>query len=1072
MLARFFIDRPVFAWVIAIIIMLSGAAAVYSLPIAQYPDVAPPTVNISATYTGASAETVENSVIQVIEQELTGLDGLLYFSSSSSSSGKASIKATFEQGTDPDTAQVQVQNKVSQITSRLPESVQSQGVTVTKANSDFLLIAAVYDSTDKASHYDISDYLSSNVSDTIARLEGVGSVQVFGSQYAMRIWLDPTKLAAYDLMPSDITSALESQNTQVAAGTIGGMPTTDTQELNATVTAQSMLQTPDDFRNIIIKHDSSGADVKLGDVSTIELGSESYNYVPRLNGHPASGIAVQLAPGANALSTATRVKDTISALSKSMPQGYEVAYPKDSTEFIRISIEEVVKTLFEAILLVVVVMFVFLQSWRATLIPAIAVPVVLLGTFGVLDAFGYSINTLTMFGMVLSIGLLVDDAIVVVENVERVMHEENLSPRDATIKSMKEISSALIGIAVVLSAVFLPMAFFGGSTGVIYRQFSITIVSSMVLSVIVALTLSPTLCASILKPGSHTARRGFFGWFNRNFDSMTDRYQGRVGKLVHRPVRWMLVYGVVVAILALLMIRLPTGFLPQEDQGESMLQVNLPTGASIKRTVAATEEVRNYFMNQEKDNVKDIFTLSGFNFSGAGQNAAMAFIGLKDWSEREGTENSADAINARAMKNLSSIRDASIFAMSPSPIQGLGQSNGFTFELQASPGTSREELQKLRTDLLSAASKDDKLSGIRLGSLSDTPQLKINIDSAKATSLGLSLSDVSSTLSTAWAGSYVNDFIDNGRIKKVYVQGDAKYRSSPDDLKHWFVRGSDDTSMTPFSAFSSVDWTSGPQSLSRFNGLASYEIQGSGASGVSSGDAMKEIVKLADALPAGSTHSWSGLSYQEQKSSGQSGMLYGISILVVFLCLAALYESWSVPLSVILVIPLGVVGAALAATMRGLENDIYFQVALLTTIGLSSKNAILIVEFAEAAYEEGKDQFAAAIEGARLRLRPILMTSLAFIFGTLPLALSTGAGANSRISIGTGIVGGTLTATALAIFLVPLFFVLVRRLFPGRRPLYNEDGSIKALPASENNSTHPKALAGNGNQGNAGVDHE
>ena len=1044
MLARFFIDRPVFAWVISIIIMLSGLAALFTLPVAQYPDVAPPTVKISTTYTGASAETVENSVTQVIEQELTGIDGLLYFTSSSSSSGKASIDVTFEQGTNADTAQVQVQNKVSQITSRLPESVQSQGVTVAKSQSDFLLIAAVYDKTDKATHYDISDYISSNISDSIARLEGVGSVQVFGSQYAMRIWLDPTKLAAYDLMPSDITSALESQNAQVAAGNIGGMPTTDVQELNATVTAQSMLTTPEQFRNIIIKHDSSGADVKLGDIATVELGAESYNYVPRLNGHPASGIAVMLAPGANAMSTAERVKSTISALQKNMPQGYEVAYPKDSTQFIRISIEEVVKTLFEAIALVVVVMFVFLQSWRATLIPAIAVPVVLLGTFGVLSVFGYSINTLTMFGMVLSIGLLVDDAIVVVENVERVMHEEKLSPRAATIKSMGEISSALIGIAVVLSAVFLPMAFFGGSTGVIYRQFSITIVSSMALSVIVALTLSPTLCASILKPSDHAARKGFFGWFNRNFDRMTNRYEGRVSRTVRQPVRWMIVYGLIVGALAVLMLRLPTGFLPEEDQGEGMIQINLPTGASIKRTMAVADDVKNYFLTDEKDNVNALFTISGFNFSGAGQNAAMAFVAYKDWDSRPGEANTAAAISQRAMKNLSSVRDASIFAMSPPAIRGLGQSNGFTFELQAAPGTSRAEFEKLKNQLLAAARKDDKLSGIRLGSLSDTPQLKINIDSAKATSLGLSLSDVTSTLSTAWAGSYVNDFVDNGRVKKVYVQGDARYRSSPDDLKHWFVRTSDDTSMTPFSAVSSVEWTSGPQTLSRFNGLSSYEIQGAGATGVSSGEAMNEMQKLADALPEGTTYTWSGLSYQERQSSGQSTLLYAVSILVVFLCLAALYESWSVPFSVIMVIPLGVVGAALAATLRGLENDIYFQVALLTTIGLSSKNAILIVEFAEAAYQRGASQFEAAVEGAKLRLRPILMTSLAFIFGTLPLAVSTGAGANSRISIGTGIVGGTITATLLAVILVPLFFVLIRRLFPKRKRVEEDDAGQNA----------------------------
>ncbi|MCY0965751.1 efflux RND transporter permease subunit [Parathalassolituus penaei] len=1043
MFSKFFIDRPVFAWVISIVIMLAGLASILNLPIAQYPNVAPPSIRIGTTYNGADAQTVENSVTQILEQQLTGLDGLLYFSSSSTSDGKADVSVTFEQGTDADYAQVQVQNKVQQITSRLPESVQSQGVTVTKSQSDFLLIVAVYDSSDKSNASDISDYIASNMQDTIARQEGVGSVRVFGSQYAMRIWLDPTRLAAYQLMPSDISSALSQQNVQVAAGNIGAMPAASSQELNATVTAQSMLQSVDQFKNIIVKHNTKGADVLLSDVARVEIGSESYSAVPRLNGHPASGIAVMLAPGANALDTAEAVKATVESLKSSLPEGYEIAYPRDSTQFIRISIEEVVQTLIEAIILVVLVMWIFLQNWRATLIPAIAVPVVLLGTFGVLEIFGFSINTLTMFGIVLSIGLLVDDAIVVVENVERLMREKHLSARQATIESMSEISSALVGIAVVLSAVFLPMAFFGGSTGVIYRQFSITIVSSMVLSVIVALTLTPTLCASLLKPVDHHGQsRGLFGWFNRNFDRMNNAYSGRVQRLLRQPVRWMLMYALIVGALAVLMTRLPGGFLPDEDQGNTMVQYNLPSGASITRTTEVAKKIEDYYLNQQADKVDGMFTISGFSFGGSGQNAGMGFVTLKPWDERTAEGTSAQEIAMRSMDALSNIRDARVFAMSPPAIQGLGQSNGFTMELQAAPGTSREELAELKDQLVAKARDSKLLSGVREGSLADTPQLKIDIDNARAVALGLSLSDISSTLSSAWAGSYVNDFLDRDRVKKVYMQGDSEFRSAPEDLSRWYVRGTNsdgDTTMTPFSAFSSIDWSSGPQNLSRFNGMSSYELQGSGADGVSSGDAMAEMERLVGELPAGKVqYAWSGLSYQEKLASGQSFMLYGISILVVFLALAALYESWSVPFSVILVIPLGVIGAALAATFRGLENDIYFQVALLTTIGLSSKNAILIVEFAEAAYQRGSNLLEAALEGARLRLRPILMTSLAFVFGTLPLAISTGAGANSRISIGSGIVGGTITATLLAIFFVPLFFVLVRRLFPARKPVYDD----------------------------------
>ena len=1037
MLAQFFIRRPVFAWVIALCIMLFGILSIRSLPVAQYPDVAPPQISIQATYTGASAETLESSVTQVIEQQLTGLDGLLYFSSTSTAStGQVKINVTFKQGTDPDIAQVQVQNKVQQAESRLPSAVTSQGVTVQKAQSDFLLILAVYDKSNKSSASDVADYMVSNMEDTLARVTGVGNVQVFGAEYAMRIWLDPSKLASYSLMPSDVTTALESQNTQVSSGQLGAQPSSNTQQLVATVRSRSRLQTPEQFRNIVLKSQADGSVVRLSDVARVEMGDEDYSANVMANGHPASGMAIQLASGANALSTAEKVKSTIDEFRSSMPAGYEIAYPLDSTDFVKISIEEVVKTLVEAVILVVIVMFVFLQNIRTTLIPTIAVPVVLLGTFGVLSFFGYSINTLTMFGMVLAIGLLVDDAIVVVENVERVMREEGLPPREATEKSMREITGALVGIALVLSAVFLPMTFFSGSTGVIYRQFSITIVSSMVLSVIVALTLTPALCATLLKPHNHdSGRNGFFGWFNQRYENVQARYQRGVGKVMHRSVRYLLLYGVLLIGCAVLYMRLPTGFLPTEDQGYIMVQYQLAPGATENRTREVRRQVQQYFATQEKDNVNVSMLVDGFSFAGNGQNAGVGFISLKNWRDRKGSENSADAIAGRAMAALSRIRDAQIFVLSPPAVSGLGQSNGFTFELQARGATARDQLLKMRDQLIAKANQDKDLSAVRANSLPDLPQLDVSIDDAKAQSLGLTISDINNTLSAAIGGSYVNDFSDRGRVKKVYMQGDQSFRSKPEDIDQWYVRGTDssnNTTMVPFSSFASSKWSYGPDVLSRYNGLASYEIQGSAAEGKSSGDAITAMEKLAATLPAGTTFAWSGLSYQEKLSGNQALSLYGISLVVVFLCLAALYESWAVPLSVMLVVPLGVIGSLLAITLRGLENDVYFQVALLTIIGLSSKNAILIVEFAEEHYRKGESLINAAVHAATMRLRPIIMTSLAFTAGVLPLAISTGAGANSRIAIGTGIIGGTLTATLLAIFFVPLFFVLVRRVFPAQ----------------------------------------
>lgn len=1030
MFSRFFVRRPVFAWVIAILIMLAGMLAIRTLPVAQYPDVAPPSVKISATYTGASAQTLENSVTQVIEQQLTGLDNLLYFTSTSSSDGSVSINVTFEQGTDPDTAQVQVQNKVQQAESRLPSEVQQSGITVVKSQSNFLLIMGVYDKTDKASSSDIADWLVSNVQDPLARVEGVGSLQVFGAEYAMRIWLDPAKLASYALMPSDVQTAIEAQNVQVSAGKIGALPSSNAQQLTATVRAQSRLQTVDQFKNIIIKSQSNGSVVRIGDVARVEMGSEDYTATAKLNGHPAAGVAVMLSPGANALSTATAVKEKIAEFKRAMPEGYDVAYPKDSTEFIKISVEDVIQTLFEAIVLVVVVMYLFLQNVRATLIPALAVPVVLLGTFGVLALFGYSINTLTLFAMVLAIGLLVDDAIVVVENVERIMRDEGLPAREATEKSMGEISGALVAIALVLSAVFLPMAFFGGSTGVIYRQFSVTIISAMILSVVVALTLTPALCGTVL---SHTPphKKGFFGAFNRFYSRTESGYQHRVLRVLRRSGCMMTIFAVLCGAMALTMWKLPGSFLPTEDQGEIMVQYTLPAGATAVRTAEVSRKVTDWFLSEEKDNTNVIFTVEGFSFSGSGQNAGMAFVSLKNWSERKGSENTAQAIALRASKELGGIRDATVFAMTPPSVDGLGQSNGFTFELMATGNTDRDTLLAFRNQLIGEANKNASLQAVRANDLPQMPQLQVDIDNNKAVSLGLALSDVTSTLSSAWGGTYVNDFIDRGRVKKVYIQGDSDYRAAPSDLNKWYVRGSDD-SMTPFSAFATTRWEYGPESLVRYNGSAAYEIQGENASGSSSGSAMTTMEQLANKLPAGTTWAWSGLSLQEKLASGQAMSLYALSILVVFLCLAALYESWSVPISVIMVIPLGVLGAALAATMRGLNNDVYFQVALLTTIGLSSKNAILIVEFAEAKVGEGYSLTRAALRAAQTRLRPIIMTSLAFIAGVTPLAVATGAGANSRVAIGTGIIGGTLAATLLAIFFVPLFFVLVKRLFSGK----------------------------------------
>ncbi|EOW1072074.1 multidrug efflux RND transporter permease subunit AcrB [Cronobacter malonaticus] len=1033
-MAKFFIDRPIFAWVIAIIIMLAGGLSIMKLPVAQYPSIAPPAVTINATYPGADAKTVQDTVTQVIEQNMNGIDGLMYMSSTSDSSGTVQITLTFESGTDADIAQVQVQNKLQLAMPLLPQEVQQQGVSVEKSSSSFLMVLGLINTDGSMKQEDIADYAGANIKDPISRTTGVGDVQLFGSQYAMRIWLDPNKLNNFQLTPVDVISALKAQNAQVAAGQLGGTPPVKGQQLNASIIAQTRLTSAEEFSKILLKVNQDGSRVLLKDVAKVELGGENYDIIARYNGQPAAGLGIKLATGANALDTAEAVRKTIAGLEPFFPSGLKVVYPYDTTPFVKISIFEVVKTLVEAIVLVFLVMYLFLQNFRATLIPTIAVPVVLLGTFAILAAFGYSINTLTMFGMVLAIGLLVDDAIVVVENVERVMVEEGLPPKEATRKSMGQIQGALVGIALVLSAVFIPMAFFGGSTGAIYRQFSITIVSAMVLSVIVALILTPALCATMLKPvakGDHgEGKKGFFGWFNRMFDKSTHHYTDSVGNILRSTGRYLLLYLLIVVAMAFLFIRLPSSFLPEEDQGVFLTMAQLPAGATQERTQKVLDEVTNYYLTQEKDNVNSVFTVNGFGFSGRGQNTGLAFVSLKNWDERPGAENKVPAITGRAMGRFSQIKDAMVFAFNLPAIVELGTATGFDFELIDQGNLGHDKLTQARNQLLGEAAKHpDLLSQVRPNGLEDTPQFKIDIDQEKAQALGVSISDINTTLASAWGGSYVNDFIDRGRVKKVYVMSQAQYRMLPSDINNWYVRGANGQ-MVPFSAFSSSHWEYGSPRLERYNGLPSMQIQRQAVQGKSTGEAMAMMEQIASKLPTGIGYDWTGMSYQERLSGNQAPALYAISLIVVFLCLAALYESWSIPFSVMLVVPLGVIGALLAASLRGLNNDVYFQVGLLTTIGLSAKNAILIVEFAKDLMEkEGKGLIEATLEAVRMRLRPILMTSLAFILGVMPLVISSGAGSGAQNAVGTGVMGGMVTATILAIFFVPVFFVVVRRRF-------------------------------------------
>ncbi len=990
-MANFFIDRPIFAWVLAILLCLTGTLAIFSLPVEQYPDLAPPNVRITANYPGASAQTLENTVTQVIEQNMTGLDNLMYMSSQSSATGQATVTLSFTAGADPDEAVQQVQNQLQSALRKLPQAVQNQGVTVRKTGDTNILTIAFVSTDGSMDKQDIADYVASNIQDPLSRINGVGDIDAYGSQYSMRIWLDPAKLNSFQMTVKDVTDAIESQNAQIAVGQLGGTPSVDKQALNATINSQSLLQTPQQFRDITLRVNQDGSEVRLGDVATVEMGAEKYDYLSRFNGKPASGLGVKLASGANEMATAELVINRLDELSHFFPHGLEYKVAYETTSFVKASIEDVVKTLLEAIALVFLVMYLFLQNFRATLIPTIAVPVVLMGTFTVLYAFGYSINTLTMFAMVLAIGLLVDDAIVVVENVERIMSEEGLTPREATRKSMKQIQGALVGIAMVLSAVFVPMAFFGGTTGAIYRQFSITIVAAMVLSVLVAMILTPALCATLLKPlhkGEQHGQKGFFGWFNRMFDRNAARYEAGVGRILHRSLRWVLIYVLLLGGMVFLFLRLPTSFLPLEDRGMFITSVQLPSGSTQQQTLKVVQQVESYFFTKEKDNVLSVFATVGSGPGGNGQNVARMFVRLKDWDARDAETGSSFAIIERATKAFSRIKEARVFASSPPAISGLGSSAGFDMELQDHAGAGHTALMAARDRLLELAGEDPSLTRVRHNGLDDSPQLQIDIDQRKAQALGVSIDDINDTLQTAWGSSYVNDFMDRGRVKKVYVQAAAKYRMLPDDINMWYVRNKD------------------------------------------GGTAMDMMENLVQQLPAGFGLEWTAMSYQERLSGAQAPALYALSLLVVFLCLAALYESWSVPFSVMLVVPLGVIGALLATWMRGLENDVYFQVGLLTVIGLSAKNAILIVEFANEMNEKGQDLLAATLDACRQRLRPILMTSLAFVFGVLPMATSSGAGSSSQHAVGTGVMGGMISATVLAIYFVPLFFVLVRRRFP------------------------------------------
>ena len=1041
-MSRFFIDRPIFAWVIAIVIMLAGALAITSLGVSQYPEIAPPSVRITTTYPGASAETISDSVVQIIEQNMTGLNNFLYMSSESNSTGDVVIILTFETGTNPDIAQMQVQNKLQQAMKLLPVAVQQQGVQVNKSNSTFLMLVALTADDPKLQNTDLSDFLVNTVRDPVSRVKGVGSVQIFGAQYSMRVWLDPKKLTGYNLTVDDVNQAVLDQNNQVTVGALGGSPAVAGTEISYSMMSQTMLSSPEQFENIILRVNADGSRVHLKDVARIAIGAENYNTIGTLNGRPSGGMAIMLDTGANALATADAVKAKVHELEPYFPPGVHAVYPYDTTTFIKISIEEVVYTLIEAIILVFFVMYLFLQNFRATLIPTITIPVVLLGTFAIMKVSDFSINTLTMFGLVLAIGLLVDDAIVVVENVERIMHEEGLSPIEATRKSMDQITGALVGVALVLSAVFVPMAFYGGATGAIYRQFSMTVVSAMLLSVTVALILTPALCATMLKPvakGARDDKKGFFGWFNRVFDSSANHYRGGVHYVLLRGGRFLIIYVLIVAGMIFVFRNLATSFLPGEDQGVFLSMVQLPSGASIQRTQAVLSKVSQHLREEEKENVRMLFTVAGYSPAGRGQNMGFMFVSLKDWSERKRPDQSADAVIARTMAFYSHIKEGVLYAFNLPPIPQLGIATGFDLFLQDRGDVGHDKLMAARNQLLYMASQDKRLVAVRPIGMDDTPQYFVDIDYEKAMAMGVSVATINNTLSTAWGALYVNDFINKGHVKEVNIQADAPFRMSSDDLKQWYVRNNQGQ-MVSLSAFTSGHWIYASPRLQRYNGNPSVEIQGQAAPHLSSGDAMAAISELIGKLPPGIGFEWTAVSFQEVQAGAQEMTLYMISALVVFLCLAALYESWSVPFSVMMAVPIGILGAVAAVKLRGMYNDVYFQVGLLTTIGLTAKNAILIVEFAKRRFDKGRDLIDSAVRAARLRLRPILMTSLAFMLGVLPLAISTGAGANSRHAIGTGVFGGMLSATIFAIFFIPLFFVTILKVFKTKPANPDEEG--------------------------------
>ncbi len=1047
---RFFINRPIFAWVIAIMVMLTGLLSIKKLPVSQYPPIAPPQIAINAMYPGASAQTVQDTVTQVIEQKLNGIDNLIYMSSTSDSAGAVTITLTFKAGTDPNIAQVQVQNKLQLAVPLLPQIVQRSGIQVVKSTRNFLLIVGLMSEDGSLDRNGLTDYMVSNLQDIISRVEGVGELLLFGTQNAMRIWLNPIKLNSFHMTSNDVVTALQAQNVQVSAGQFGAIPAPQGQQLNATINARTLLQNPEQFDAIVLRTNPDGSTVKLKDVAESKIGTENYEVQSYYNGKPLGGMAIRLAAGANALETGNRVKAKMAELAKYYPPGVKTVYPYDTTPFVKISIEEVVHTLIEAVFLVFIIMFLFLQNIRATLIPTIAVPVVLLGTMGVLAACGYSINTLTMFALVIVIGLLVDDAIVVVENVERIMSEEGLPPREATIKSMGQITSALWGIATVLTAVFLPMAFFPGSTGVIYRQFSITIISAMILSVMVAMILTPALCATILKPiekGHHAGEKGWFAWFfryfNRTFEFCRRNYEGIVGRSFRQPIRYLVIYGAIVAVMGYVFLQLPTSFLPDEDQGFIICQVQLPAGATQERTIQVMRQLEQHFLEKETKAVEGVITVAGFSFAGRGQNMGLAFVRLKHWDLRQSKDLKAPAIAGRAMKSFSQIRDGLAFAFSPPAVLELGVANGFDLQLQDRGGLGHEKLMEARNQLLGMAMKNKKLIAVRPNGQDDSPQFKLDIDDVRAGALGINLSDVNSVLATAWGSSYVNDFIQNGRVKKVYLQSDPKYRMVPEDINKWYVNNKQGE-MVPFSAFATARWQFGSPRLERYNGIPSVEVLGQAAPGISTGEAMAEVENMVAQLPPGIGYEWTGLSYEEKNAGAQAPVLYAISLLVVFLAVAALYESWTIPFVNLLMLPLGLVGAVVAVKLRVFPNDVYLQIGLLTTVGLSTKNAILIIQFIKEQMHQGHELMEATLTAVRIRLRPVIMTSLAFFFGTLPLALTKGAGASAQNAIGTAVTGGLLSATFIDLIFIPFFFVMVSRLFGKKKYKPHDDGPAAA----------------------------